>query len=301
VKPLTTASIPIDEAQVRALVAEQFPRWAHWPVRKLPQSGWDNITFKIGKKLIARLPSAAAYEAQVQREQMWLPLLRPHLPLPIPEPLARGRPGCGYPWAWSVYRWLPGQSAAQRRPNDDSVFAHDLAAFLNALRAAPAAGGPLPGPENFYRGASLTAYGAQFRAAMLILEGQIDTLAGIKAWDTAVNSSWGSGPVWVHGDIALGNLLVRQGRLAAVIDFGQLVVGDPACDLAIAWTYFRAEQRQVFRSQLALDEATWQRGRAWALWKAAIVAAKLTETNAVEGQSCWQTLDEVLVEAARGW
>jgi aminoglycoside phosphotransferase (APT) family kinase protein len=134
---------------------------------------------------------------------------------------------------------------------------------------------------------------------MRILDGRINVAAAVEAWESAAHSNWNCLPVWVHGDIALGNLLLSEGRLAAVIDFGQLCVGDPACDLAIAWTYLRGEQRRALQARLALDLPTWCRGRAWALWKAAIVAAKLTKTKAVEGQSAWQTIDEVLLDLAR--
>lgn len=296
---MATISTQIDEALVRALVAEQFPHWANLPVRQLPRSGWDNRTFHLGKDMVARLPSASSYEAQIHREHRWLPYLRPHLSLPIPEPLAMGGPGCGYPWAWSVYRWIPGESAAERAPDDVREFVQSLGDFLNSLRAAPAVAGPVPGPENFFRGGSLAVYDQQFHEAMRVLDGRINIAAAIEAWESAAYSNWNGLPVWVHGDIALGNLLLSEGRLAAVIDFGQLCVGDPACDLAIAWTYLRGEQRLALQTRLALDPPTWCRGRAWALWKAAIVAAKLTETNAVEGQSAWQTMNEVLLDHAR--
>jgi aminoglycoside phosphotransferase (APT) family kinase protein len=295
--PSQTAEI--NEPLVRALIADQFPQWAELSIHPVPQGGWDNRTFLVGNEMVARLPSAADYEAQVHREQRWLPHLRTHLPLEIPEPLALGQPGCGFLWSWSVYRWIPGATSASSPPSDVSQFATDLAAFLGALHRAPAEGGPTPGKENFFRGGDLAVYDRQFRKAVASMSGKIDTAAALDVWNSALASSWEYRPVWVHGDLFLGNLLVRQERLAAVIDFGQLCTGDPACDLAIAWTYFRGEDRATFLNQVAVDSGTRQRGCAWALWKAAIVAAGLVRTNAAEGQVAWQTIGEILAHNAR--
>ena len=292
-------SIQVTEPLVRALVADQFPEWAQLPVVAVAQSGWDNRSFRLGHDMVVRMPSAPEYEAQVHREHRWLPYLRSNLSLPIPEPLALGHPGHGYPLAWSVYRWIPGATAASDPPRNTAQFADDLALFLNSLRATPSEGGPKPGPENFHRGGALSVYNKQLREAVAGLSGQIDSAAALAIWDTALANAWNGPPVWVHGDVALGNLLVNDGRLVAVIDFGQSCAGDPACDLAIAWTYFRAQDRSTFRERLAPDAATWQRGRAWALWKAAIVSAGLVQTNAVESRASRNTLESVLYEPAQ--
>ncbi len=263
----------------------------------MPRSGWDNRTFFVGTDKVARLPSASAYEAQVNRGQRWLPYLRPRLPLDVPLPLALGQPGEGYPWKWSIYGWIDGDTAATTAAIDATRFAQDLAAFMNAMHAVPGDGGPEPGQENFYRGGDLAVYDAQLRRAVGALGDQIDGPAAIATWEAALSSRWSGRPVWVHGDVALGNLLLRNGRLAAVIDFGQVCVGDPACDLAIAWTFFRGRDRETFRQRLTVAQEAWQRGRAWALWKAAIVAAGTSQTNAVEAQAAWATLSEVLDSA----
>lgn len=291
--------VDIDSRLVKSLIAEQFPQWRRLAVRPVVRPGWDNRSFRVGPKLLARLPSAAAYAPQVDREQRWLPFLRPHLSFAIPEPLAQGQPGCGYAWPWSVYGWIAGQAVADHAPLNGARFAIDLAHGLTQLQAAPADAGPQPGPENFHRGAPLSVYDAQLRQALAALHGKIDTAPMQRAWDRAAATVWERPAVWVHGDIAPGNLLLRRGRIAALIDFGQLCVGDPACDLAIAWSTLRALDRQTFRRQLALDEATWQRGRAWALWKAAIVAARLAGADAKEFAASRRTLHEVLDELAR--
>ena len=294
--PMSLQTAEVNESLVRALLEDQFPQWAKLPVHPISQGGWDNRTFRIGNELVARLPSAADYEAAVRREQRWLPYLRSCLPLEIPEPVAFGQPGRGFSWVWSIYRWIPGATSASSPPTETGQFAADLAAFLNALHQAPATDGPAPSAENFYRGGDLAVYDREFRQAVAAIAGQVDTASALAVWSAALASRWSGRPVWVHGDFALGNLLVWQGRLVAVIDFGQFCAGDPACDLAIAWTCLRGKDRGTFLSQLTVDSGTKQRGRAWALWKAAIVAAGLTQTNAVEGQVAWQTISEVLAD-----
>jgi len=286
----------LDETLVRRLVTAQFPEWKNLSISPVDRGGWDNRTFRLGEQMLVRMPSDAKYAVQVEKEHQWLPKLAPLLPLPIPMPLALGHAGEGYPWPWSIYRWLEGESAASAHIADLSYFARDLAQFLNALRRSDATHGPKPGPQNFYRGGPLTTYDAEVRKACEILHNKINSDLALKIWDTACATTWQGAPVWVHGDISAGNLLVRDGQLCAIIDFGQLAVGDPACDLVIAWTLFSGESRELFRATLDLDTATWARGRAWALWKALIIAAGLTNTNAVEGEHCWQILDEILAD-----
>lgn len=174
------ATPPINESMVRSLISDQFPHWAHLPVRPVARSGWDNRSFRVGDGLIARLPSAQGFEAQVHREQRWLPYLRSHLPLAIPESVALGQSGRGYPWAWSVYKWIPGESAADQAPTDISQFVEHLSHFVSALHAVPADAGPVPGAHNFYRGNSLRVYDEQFREVIVILGGQIDTRTALQ-------------------------------------------------------------------------------------------------------------------------
>ncbi|HVJ50937.1 MAG TPA: aminoglycoside phosphotransferase family protein [Aliidongia sp.] len=284
----------IDGPLVLHLIAEQFPHWTDLPVHPVANSGWDNRTFHLGNEMLVRLPSRACYAAQVEKEQRWLPELAPLLPLSIPVPLAMGEPGASYPWRWSVYRWLPGETAAPERIDDMSGFARDLGAFLLALQHIDPAEGPSPGPDNFYRGGPLATYDGETRQAIASLKGRIDTGAAVEVWEEALRADCQGTPVWFHGDVSAGNLLVNRGRLSAVIDFGALGVGDPACDLSIAWTLFTNESRDAFRASLGPDPATWSRGRAWALWKALIVAAGLTQTNAVEAAKPWRIIEEVL-------
>ncbi|OLZ52797.1 aminoglycoside phosphotransferase family protein [Amycolatopsis keratiniphila] len=266
--------IAVDAPQVRALLDEQFPEWAGLPVRPVAESGWDNRTFRIGDDMLARLPSAAEYALAVDKEQRWLPLLAPRLPLPVPVPLAKGRPGAGYPFEWSVYRWLDGEPATAARIADPVRFAVDLAGFLAVLRTIDTTGGPRPGKHNWFRGAGLRTYDAQTERALAALDGDIDTGPAREIWKAALDSPWDGTDRWFHGDIAPGNLLLDGGELAAVIDFGTCGVGDPSCDLAVAWTSLTADGRQAFRERLTVDDSEWERGRGWALWKALITCAR---------------------------
>ena len=292
--------VRIDAALARRLVAAQFPRWADLPVEPVEVDGWDNRTFHLGARMTVRLPSAAAYALQVEKEHRWLPKLAPHLPLPIPVPLAKGAPGDGYPWSWSVYRWLEGETAATGRITDLDQFGTALARFLTALRRVDPAGGPPPGRHNFFRGGPLTVYDTETRQALIALDGRIDTDAASAVWEAALGATWHGPPVWFHGDVAAGNLLLEDGRLSAVIDFGTSGVGDPACDLAIAWTLLGGESRDAFRAALRLDDATWARGRGWTLWKGLITLAEHKNTDASKAGEARRVIDEVLADHERG-
>jgi len=263
------ADITVD--LVRELIREQFPQWAGLPVRPVEADGVDNTTFRLGDAMSVRLPSSEHYAEQVEKEQRWLPVLAPRLPLPIPEPLAEGVPGCGFPRPWSVYRWIEGEPATAAGIADMPRFAADLARFLTAMYAIDPADGPGPGTHNFHRGGPVRVYDADTRAALAALAGHIDTALAAEVWLAATEARWDGRPVWFHGDAQPGNLLVRDGRLSAVIDFGTSGVGDPACDATIAWTFLSGDSRQVFRDGLPFDAATWARGRGWAIWKAMIV------------------------------
>ncbi len=280
---LKAGKFPVDTALVERLVAAQFPHWAGLPVRPVAEDGWDNWTFRLGDTMKVRLPSAEGYAAQADKEARWLPRLAPQLPVPVPVPLGVGRPAEGFPWTWSVYEWIAGAPATRAGVTDLTRFARDVAGVLAALQRIDAAGGPPPGPHNFFRGAPpMRIYEDEARRGVEALAGAIDTAAAHRLLDAARAAQWNEAPVWVHGDIAVGNLLVRHGRLSAVIDFGCMAVGDPACDLVLAWLFLEGESREAFRTAVAADAGTWVRARAWALWKAAIVLASGGVANPAE-------------------
>jgi aminoglycoside phosphotransferase (APT) family kinase protein len=297
VNKLITQKVNINESLVQKLISTQFPQWADLPITPVAESGWDNRTFHLGCEMSVRLPSGDEYERQVEKEQKWLPKIALHLPLPIPQPIAIGMPSDDYPWHWSVNRWLEGETASAERIGDLVQFAKDLGAFLVALQAIDTTGGPIAGPHSFYRGGDLSNYNAETRQSIKILKDRLDVNAITKIWEDALSTTWERPPVWVHGDVALGNLLVNNGRLCAVIDFGQLVIGDPACDLAIAWTLFKGQSREFFKQVLSLDEGTWARARGWTLWKALIIASGLIGGNSVEAKQSWRIIDELMAES----
>lgn len=296
-EPPTTDAIRIDVALVRRLVAAQFPQWAALPIAPAEPQGWDNRTFRLGPELTVRLPSAERYTPQVTKEQRWLPALAPHLPQPIPAPLALGRPGAGYPWPWSVYRWLDGETARRERIADLPALAADLAAFLVALQRIDASGGPPPGPHSFFRGGPLATYDGETRRALATLHGLVDARAAMAVWEAALAAPWYGPPVWFHGDVAVNNLLVRSGRLCAVLDFGCCGVDDPACDTVIAWTFLDSESRAVFRAGLPIDDDTWVRGRGWALWKALITLAEDQSHDSEKAVGSLRTICALLADA----
>jgi aminoglycoside phosphotransferase (APT) family kinase protein len=250
------------------LIADQFPQWGDRLVRHVDHDGWDNTSFRLGEEFVVRLPSADGYVPQVAKEHEWLPVLARQLPLPIPTPVARGVPTALFPRPWSVYRWLPGNPAAVGRIDDLQKLASDLGAFLHALQSIDATGGPAAGPQSHWRGGDLSVYDDDTREAVVDLAGLIDRDAVLATWERATATVWEREPVWVHGDVAASNLLVVDGRLTSVIDFGCSAIGDPACDLVVAWTLFAGDSRRAFRHRLALDDDTWERARGWALWKA---------------------------------
>jgi len=296
---IAVPTLEIDTLLVRRLIAGQFPQWAELPVRPVAVGGWDNRTFHLGEQMSVRLPSGPAYALQVEKEQRWLPQLAPLLPLPIPVPLAMGRPAEGYPWCWSVYGWLEGEIAAMDRIADPIRFAKQLADFLVALQRIDATGGPPPGRHNWFRGAPLSVYDGETRRAIAVLDGEIDTDLATAAWEAALASTWQVDPVWVHGDVAAGNLLVTDGELSAVIDFGSSGAGDPACDLAIAWTLLEAKGREAFRAALPLDAGTWARGRGWTLWKGLIVLAEHLHTDPLKAAESRRVIEAVMEDFQR--
>jgi aminoglycoside phosphotransferase (APT) family kinase protein len=284
--------VATDAALVGRLIAAQFPQWADLPIEAVRSAGTDN-------SMAVRLPRIPGASGQVEKEQRWLPQLAPRLPLAVPAPLAKGKPAEGYPWAWSVYRWLDGENATIDRLADPRQAALDLAQFIAALWKIDPASGPPPGPHNSFRGVPLALRDAPTRAAIAALDGSIDTAAATEAWEAALRApAWDGPATWIHGDLQAGNLLAQQGRLSAVIDFGCLGVGDPACDLQVAWNLLSAEARPTFRAALAVDEASWARGRGWALSVGLIALPYYWQTNPVLAGIARYAIGEVLAEWA---
>jgi aminoglycoside phosphotransferase (APT) family kinase protein len=289
--------VDTDSALVRRLLAAQFPTWAGLPIETVESAGTDNAIYRLGDDMVVRLPRKASAASHDEKEYQWLPSLAPQLPLAVPVPLAIGEPAEGYPYPWSVRRWLGGESAIIEPIGVEAAL--DLANFITALRRIDSAGGPAPGAHNFGRGAPLITRDAATRSAIEELGSSIDAGAATAAWGAALGApAWKKAPVWIHGDLIPGNLLLERGRLCAVIDFGGLGVGDPACDLMAAWTLFSGESRSAFRAALAVDDVTWARGRGWALSWALIFVPYYRDTNPAGVVIARRTIDEVLADFA---
>jgi aminoglycoside phosphotransferase (APT) family kinase protein len=277
--------LPIDEALARRLLSAQFPEWAGLPLEPVRYFGTDNAIYRLGDELAVRLPRREHNVLGLRKELRWLPQLAPLLPLAVPEPVAAGEPGEAYPLEWAVYRWLPGAPAYETPPHDPRP---ELAALLAAFRATDSAGGPAPGRHNAFRGAPL-APGDEIvrqKIAELGLERE-----GLPIWEAALAAGeWEGEPVWVHGDLDARNLIVTDGRLSGVVDFGTLGVGDPAADVMVAWKMLAPVAREAFRRELEIDDATWARSRACVLAQAVNALAYYTDEN-----------NPILVREARAW
>lgn len=285
---------PVDEGLVAKLVAGRFPPWAGLPVRRMASGGTVNAVFRLGDDLLVRLPLTPGGAADVAREQRWLPPLAGLLPVPVPEVVGVGEPGEGYPSAWSVLRWLPGAPPEAGELADPAGLAADLAAFVGAMRAVT-----LPDAPPAYRGGPLAGLDAGTRAAIGELRGipqeGVDCDAALAVWEEALRApAWDGPPAWLHADLMPGNLLVRGGRLAAVIDFGCTGVGDPACDLFPAWNLLPPDARAAFRAALGTDDATWSRGRGRALSQALVALPYYRETNPVMARNARHVIRAVL-------
>ncbi|OEJ21292.1 phosphotransferase [Streptomyces agglomeratus] len=287
---------PIDDGLVRRLIAEQFPQWAGLAVKRWPSGGTVNAMYRLGDDMVVRLPLVRGGAEDVLMEQEWLPRLAPHLPMRIPEVLGAGEPAQGYPWSWSVYRWLAGELPEAGALSAPVLLAEDLAAFVAAMRSVT-----LPNAPAAHRGGPVASLDAETQAAMkelrAIPQEEVDCDAAAAVWKQALQApGWDEPPVWLHADLMPGNLLVDDGRLAAVIDFGCTGVGDPACDLFPAWNLLPADAREVFREALAVDDATWIRGRGRTLSEALISLPYYRRTNPAMARNARHVIRAVLDE-----
>lgn len=291
--------VDTDASLARRLLAAQFPQWAELPIERVTSAGTDNALYRLGDGLVARLPRIHWAADDVEKECAWLPHLAPFLPLAVPMPLAKGAPGEGYPWSWSVYTWLDGVDAGHAPFADLTQVAGDLARFIGALRGIDATGGPAAG-----RGVPLATRDEDTRAVIASRHSALapfDADALTSAWEAALRAPvWDGPPVWVHGDLGPLNLIVQQGRLGAVIDWGATGVGDPACDLIVAWSLFTAETRGVFRAALGVDDAMWARGRGWALTIGLIALPYYHVTNPALAAVARRAISQVLADERGG-
>lgn len=258
--------VDIDTALVARLLTEQFPQWGGAPIEVVASSGTDNVTFRVGDDLAVRLPRTEQMQGQVEMDLAWMPRLSPHLPLAIPEPLALGAPGAGYPFSWGVYRWLEGQPFDRQQLADPIATAYELAEFVHCLQTIDTTGAPVPPDDPFSRGTPLGPRDALFREALDELRDEFDTGLVLAAWEASLAAdTWSGPPRWIHGDLMPGNVLTVDGRLSAVIDFATARAADPAADLLAAWYLFDGDSRLAFREAMHVDQETWTRARGWVL------------------------------------
>jgi aminoglycoside phosphotransferase (APT) family kinase protein len=286
--------IETDVALVRRLLAGQFPQWADLAIDPVVSYGTDHDIYRLGDHLAARLPRIGWATEQAKKESEWLPKLAPHLPLAVPVQSAMGHPAEGYPFEWSVYTWLPGEDA-NGTIGDLHQAAVDLAGFVRALRQIDATDAHPRRPGA--RGAPLAELDKQVRRSIAQLGDRIDGDATLRLWEESLNASrWDGEEVWVHGDLLPGNLVVVDGRLSAVIDFGCLNIGDPACDLQPAWNVFAGDSRAQYRAELQVDDGSWLRGRGWALYQAVSALPYYWHTNPGMIRQASHALAQVLAD-----
>ncbi|MFE6151438.1 aminoglycoside phosphotransferase family protein [Streptomyces sp. NPDC057889] len=282
----------IDASLVRRLVDAQFPEWAGLPLTEVVSAGTSNAMYRLGEDMAVRLPRLAGSAQDVDKEHRWLPLLAGALPVAIPTPLGKGTPGEGYPWPWSVYRWLDGANPAPGRISEPALLATDLAEFVTVLRRVDTAGGPAS-----YRSEPLAERDEVTRSAIHELRAELDGDAATAVWGSALRAQGWSGPAaWIHADLQPGNVLVADGRLSAVIDFGCLGLGDPAVDLIAAWYLLPAGAREVFRTGSGADDDAWARGRGWALSVALLELRHYRESNPVMASIARHVIAELLTD-----
>jgi len=286
--------IDIDAHTVRRLLRVQFPEWAELPITRLPSPGTVNAMFRLGDHMLVRAPFVPMGAAGIELEARCLPRLAPQLPVAIPEVLGVGGPDLGYPCPWLVLRWLPGTCPVPGELSDGEGLARDFAAFLAALRQVDTTDAP-----RGYRGGALSALDERVRACLEECEepfgNRLDLEALARSWQESLAATpWHSAPVWVHCDLLPGNVLVENGRLAGVLDFAASGVGDPACDLMAGWSILPASGRRMLRDLLGVDDATWARGRGWALAQAVIALPYYRESNPAMAASALHVLTELV-------
>jgi aminoglycoside phosphotransferase (APT) family kinase protein len=283
--------VDIDADLVHGLLADQFPRVARLQISAVQPAGTVNAVYRIGSHLCARLPRVQSWVRDLERECHWLPRLAPHLSLRVPQPVVKGRPALGYPFPWAIYRWIAGEPYADDLVDDERRAAGDLARFVAELRLLSSRGAP-PGGR-----APLHDLDPATRTAIDSSRQLIDADAAVSVWEDALGAPpWAGRDVWIHGDLLRPNVLVEDGRLRAVIDFGAAGIGDPATDVIAAWSVFGRTGREAFRDGLDVDDATWRRARGIALHQAVGIIPYYPETNPGFVSQAKRTVQEVVAD-----
>ena len=281
---------------VKKLISEQFPEYAHLPIKSVRKQGHDNRTYRLGNDMLVRMPSAEYYALKVPKEQELLPLLKPYLSVDIPVPIKMGNPSHDYSFNFSIYKWLDGTSANLLKLNDKALesIAIQLAKFLKELHGIVGIDGPSPGKHNGWGGDHVSVYDEGARKQISELSEIIDEYKAMELWEQACKAKRNKTPVWIHGDFAFGNFLIKDGKLSGVIDFGGMAIGDPASDIVIAWTFLKDKSREIFKHSMNYDSDTWIRARGLALWKATFELCQTKDKNDPYALKQKQIINDVL-------
>ena len=289
--------VDITPGTVARLVASQFPRWRDLPVRAVTSHGTVNALFRLGDEIVLRFPLRPSLDAGLRDElragQDTARRIAAHVPVLVPEPVGFGEPGEGYPGPWTAYSWITGETASSENIGDPDAFARDLAGFVSALHGMQTGGRTWNGR---WRGGPLRRRDESVRRALAESARLTDTTRLARIWARCLQAPHDAADVWIHTDLMPGNLLVRDGRLAGVIDIEDVCVGDPAVDLMPAWNLMAPGPRQVYRYALGVSDATWERGRGWAIVQAIVALPYYVDTNPVMADTARRTLDAVLDE-----
>ncbi|MEL7432050.1 MAG: aminoglycoside phosphotransferase family protein [Chlamydiota bacterium] len=278
------------------LIQAQFPEYGALAVSSVETQGHDNRTYRLGDDLLIRMPIDANYALKVPQEQKFLPRLAKKVRMPIPQPIKMGGPSEQYPYPFSIYKWLEGRSADQETVDDRALetIAVSLANFLQELQGITDIEGPCPGQHNWWRGDPVRVYDQEARTQIAHLSGKIDSRRALQLWERACSTQRKKKPVWIHGDFAASNILIQNRKVSGIIDFGGMAMGDPACDLVIAWTYLKGNARELFIREMDLDKDTWLRAQAWALWKATFTLLRLVDEESYEASLEKKLIEEIL-------
>lgn len=281
----------IDQSLVLQLIRTQFPHLSDLEVTAFPSTGTVNAIYRLGRDLCVRLPRMKEWAGDLAKEIDWLPKLAPHVSLEIPQPVAMGKPGSGYPFEWAIYRWIDGETFAADRVSNEGQAATDLALFVAGLRQADPSGAPRSGRKPLIQLDEIT------RSAIRSLHGLLDTEGALAVWQNSICApEWNGDPIWIHCDLLPPNLLVDGERLKAVIDFGASGIGDSAQDVTPAWSVFGTSGRHVFRNVLDVDEGTWTRARGYALHQALLIIPYYSKTNPDFAAMATRTVNEILAD-----
>jgi aminoglycoside phosphotransferase (APT) family kinase protein len=294
--------LEIDEIFANTLIETQCPQWSGLPIVPVMSSGTDNALFRLGNEYIIRLPriewETGSVNKSINKEYEWLPKIAKFLKIPISEPIFKGHPDKSYPWSWLISKWNEGHNPDFENDNEYEFLAKDLAYFLNELHKTNLSHGPLS-----RRGVALNTkiVDEETKKAISELEGEIDIPIVTEIWERLSNiPNWNKEPVWVHGDFLPGNILIQNNRLSAVLDFTDVGMGDPACDLVIAWSLLNPNSRFIFRKKLEkIDDNTWERGKGWALSIASIMLPYYMHSNPVLVKLARRMIEQVLFDSRK--